>query len=87
MPYYIVNGKEFMDSSHRIDDAGAVEINEVQYAITRLIVRGYSFEEVHRAVDEVSGIMKQHAERTVCPSCGQPRSSLSSVCLNVDCDA
>lgn len=55
--YYATREGRFIDSSHKIDNPEYIQINEQQYHITRLIVRGYSRKEIESAVREVFAII------------------------------
>lgn len=55
--YYITKDGECIDSSRRLDDPRFIQINELEYAITRLIVRGYTREEVERAAERIFSIL------------------------------
>lgn len=52
---------EFVDSSQRLSDPKYIQINEQEYAITRLVVGGYSRSEIEHAVDRVFHILNRAA--------------------------
>lgn len=62
--YYITKEGEFVDSSSRLSDPKYIQINEQEYAITRLVVRGYHRHEIEQAVERVFSIL-QSAQQTV----------------------
>lgn len=62
--YYITHKNEFLDSSSPIEDTTHVRINELQYAITRMAVMGYSRKEIERAVKEVFEIIDENNRKS-----------------------
>lgn len=84
--YYITQDGDFVDSSKRLDDPKYVQINEQEYAITRLIQRGYSRAEIEYAVDRIFRILSPankvlHSDVAICEDCGKsPAMEGCSVC-------
>lgn len=58
--FYMTKNGTFTDSSSPINttDTAYIHINELEYAITRLIVMGYSEQEINNAVIKVFDILK-----------------------------
>lgn len=67
--YYITKEGEFVDSSSRLNDPKYIQINEQEYAITRLVVRGYYRHEIEQAVERVFSIL-QSAQQKMQPTNG-----------------
>lgn len=57
--YYYTTDGQFIDSSHFMAGTHLIPLNEQQYAITRLLVKGYTAQEIKDAVDEVVKIMNE----------------------------
>ena len=53
MYYYMTKEGKFVDSSHKMKEDGYIQLNEQQYRVSRLIVKGYSQKEIKQAVDDV----------------------------------
>ena len=85
--YYITKEGEFIDSSKRIDDPKYIQINEQEYAITRLVVHGYYRHEIEQAVERVFSILnpaQQSAQSTVytCETCGENLQCVNGMCAD-----
>jgi len=55
--YYMTKTGKFVDSSRPIEDKEYIRLGEHEYAITRLIMQGYTRDEIARAVDKVFSIL------------------------------
>ena len=86
--YYITEAGEFVDSSSRLSDPKYIQINEQEYAITRLIIRGYSRAEIEYAVDRIFRILSpanKVLHTDACPVCDGATVVLSSFGGVEDC--